>query len=127
MLYDHADLRVSSLAKARGLYDALLRALGYTRITGDATCVYYHLPGRDTDFFGLNEDRSHWPGGTRIAFAASNRAQVDSLAELARTTGARAFEPPHLCTEYAEDYYAAFFEDASGNKLEVCFRDNRCC
>ena len=122
MLHDHVDLRVADLAKARPLYDALLPALGYTRVTGDAGCVYYHLPGRDVDFFGINEDRSHRANETRISFAASNRAHVDSLAELARTAGAGAFEGPHLCTEYAERYYAAFFEDASGNKLEICFR-----
>lgn len=122
MLHDHVDLRVADLAKSRPLYDAVLPALGYTRVTGDATGAYYHHPGRDADFFGITEDRSHRANGTRIAFAAIDRAQVDSLAELARDAGAAAFEPPHLCTEYNDDYYAAFFEDASGNKLEICFR-----
>lgn len=122
MLHDHIDLRVRRLAEVRPLYDALLPALGYTRIVADETCAYYHLPGKDVDFFGITVDAHHRPNGTRIAFAAASRAQVHELAALASTAGARAFEAPHLCTEYAEKYYATFFEDAEGNKLEICFR-----
>ena len=33
LLYDHIDLRVSDLAKARPFYEALLPALGFTRKT----------------------------------------------------------------------------------------------
>ena len=122
MLYDHVDLRVADVSKARRLYDALLPAMGYTRINDDGVQVYYHLPGNDVDFFGINEDPRHRANGTRIAFRAISREQVDELAALARAAGAQAFEPPHLCTEYAEKYYAAFFEDADGNKLEICYR-----
>lgn len=35
---------------------------------------------------------------------------------------AHAYEAPHACTEYTQTYYATFFEDAEGNKLEVCYR-----
>ncbi len=123
MLHDHIDLRVSHIEKTRALYDALLPALGYTRINADETHVYYHLPGEDVDFFGINADDNHRPNGTRIAFAASSREQVDELAALAKAAGARSYEPPHLCLEYTEKYYAAFFEDADGNKLEICCRN----
>lgn len=122
MLHDHTDLRVADLAQARPLYDALLPALGHTRVTGDAECAYYHLPGEDVEFFGIVSDPNHAPNGSRFAFAAASPAQVDELAEIARKNGARAFESPHLCPEYDEKYYATFFEDASGNKLEICSR-----
>jgi hypothetical protein len=122
LLHDHIDLRVSRLVAVRPLYDALLPALGYTRIVTDETCAYYHLPGKDVDFFGITVDARHRPNGTRIAFAAASRAHVDELAAIAKTVGAGVFEAPHLCPEYAENYYAAFFEDADGNKLEICFR-----
>ncbi len=123
MLHDHTDLRVSNLAKVRPLYDALLPALGYTRVNSDGDQLYYHLPGDDVDFFGINADPEHRANGTRIAFAATSREHADELAGVARTAGARAFEPPHLCSEYSETYYAAFFEDADGNKLEICYRN----
>ena len=122
MLHDHVDLRVSDIAKVRRLYDALLPALGYTRVNDDGDQLYYHLPGDDVDFFGINADPEHRANGTRIAFAAANREQVDELAALARAAGAQAFEPPHLCSEYGETYYAAFFEDVDGNKFEICSR-----
>jgi catechol 2,3-dioxygenase-like lactoylglutathione lyase family enzyme len=122
MLHDHVDLRVSDVAKVRRLYDALLPALGYNRINDDGVHLYYHLPGDDVDFFGINADPRHRANGTRVAFAATSREQVEELAALAQAAGAQAFEPPHLCTEYTETYYATFFEDADGNRFEICFR-----
>jgi predicted lactoylglutathione lyase len=74
------------------------------------------------DFFGINADPRHRANGTRVAFAATSREQVEELAALAQAAGAQAFEPPHLCTEYTETYYATFFEDADGNRFEICFR-----
>lgn len=123
MLHDHVDLRVSNIENVRPLYDALLPALGYTRVNSDGDQLYYHLPGDDIDFLGINADPEHRPNGTRIAFAAASREQVDELAAVARTAGARAFEPPHLCTEYSTTYYATFFKDAEGNNFEICCRN----
>jgi len=125
MLVDHIDLRVSNLAAARPLYDGLLTALGYAKLNADETSVGYHRSAETEDsdpFIWLVEDASHVPNGTRIAFAATSRAEVDRLAGVARDAGAGAFEPPHLCTEYTPHYYASFFEDADGNKFEICYR-----
>ncbi len=125
MLFDHVDLRVASLARVRPLYDALLPAMGYGRIAADAESICYYRPGddRSAPFFGLDEDPGHRPNGTRIALRAASRADVDRLAHIAREAGAGAFEPPHLCEEYTPFYYATFFEDAGGNKLEICYRE----
>jgi predicted lactoylglutathione lyase len=123
-LFDHIDLRVSDLAKTRRLYDALLPAMGYARIVTDSESICYYRAGdeRFRAFLGLVLDSRHCPNETRLAFRAADRAEVDRLAELARGAGATAFEPPHVCEEYTPFYYATFFEDADGNKLEICFR-----
>lgn len=123
MLLDHIDLRVRDLPASRPLYDALLSAMGF-RPHNDDGCVGYHVPDavNDEGFIWLQQDRSHAPNGTRIAFRANSRSDVDRLADAARAAGARAFEPPHVCAEYSDNYYASFFEDASGNKLEICCR-----
>lgn len=124
MLFDHVDARVRALATVRPLYDALLPALGYAHLNEDETSVGYHRV-RETGaepFFWLVQDPGHRPSATRLAFAAPTREEVDSLAELARVAGARQFEPPAIVPEYGPSYYAAFFEDAEGNKLEVCCR-----
>lgn len=123
-MYDHIDMRVRDLRKVRPLYDRLLPAMGYTQMNQDGESVGYHRP-RETGsepFLWLIADAGHRCTETRIAFAAENRAQVDRLAETARSAGARAFEAPAIVSEYGPSYYAAFFEDAEGNKLEVCCR-----
>ncbi|MGB8519096.1 MAG: VOC family protein [Candidatus Tumulicola sp.] len=124
MPFDHIDLRVSDFAKVRKLYDALLPAMGFTRIVEDAESICYYQPQSDrcTAFFALDLAPAHRSNENRIAFRAADRAEVDRLAELARNAGATAFEPPQVCDEYTPVYYATFFEDADGNKLEICFR-----
>ena len=124
MLLDHVDMRVSELELVRPLYDALLPAMGYTKINADEDSAGYHLPDESgaEPFIWLAADPAHRPNETRIAFAAAARGEVDRLAAIAQAAGARAFEPPQLVTEYGVNYYAAFFEDAEGNKLEICCR-----
>ncbi len=124
-LFDHVDLRVGDLRKVRGLYDALLTAMGYGRIVEDADSICYYTPGgeRSAPFFGIDLDPGHRVNGTRIALRAGSRADVDRLAAVARDAGATAFEAPHVCEEYTPFYYASFFEDAEGNKLEICYRE----
>jgi len=125
MLFDHIDLRVSDLGKVRKLYDALLPAMGYSRIVEDADSICYYRPGddRSAPFLGLDLDPSHRRNGSRIAVRAASRAELERLAAIARDAGATAFEGPELCEEYTPYYYAAFFEDADGNKLELCYRE----
>ena len=69
--------------------------------------------------------RATVPTGRGSRCARPSRAEVDRLAEIARASGATAFEPPHVCEEYTPFYYATFFEDADGNKLEICYRKPR--
>jgi catechol 2,3-dioxygenase-like lactoylglutathione lyase family enzyme len=124
MLYDHADLRVSDLAKVRALYDVLLPAMGFVRLEEDGLNINYYreVDDRSQPFFGLMTDSKHRPNGTRIAFRAASRDDVNRLAQIARAAGAHAFEAPENYGG-SQRYYAAFFEDADGNKLEICFRE----
>jgi catechol 2,3-dioxygenase-like lactoylglutathione lyase family enzyme len=125
MLFDHVDLRVSDFTKVRKLYDSLLPAVGYGRISEDDETICYYHPGNDRSdaFFGIVVDPNHRANGSRIALRARDRSDVDRLAVIAQNAGATAFEPPHVCTEYTPFYYATFFEDADGNKLEICYRE----
>ncbi len=124
MLFDHVDLRVSNLARCRKLYDALLPAMGYSKINADDESVGYHRPAETgaEPFIWLVEERDHTPNETRLAFHAASRSEVDRLASIAQEQGATAFEPPQVLEEYGPYYYAAFFGDAEGNKLEICCR-----
>jgi predicted lactoylglutathione lyase len=122
---DHIDLRVRDMSKGREFYAKLLPALGFTHDRSDAEWGTFYSVGGDRTpaFFGFTEDKQHQPNGSRIAFWAESRAEVDAMAKLAREIGARNLEGPELCAEYSPGYYAVFFEDLDGNKLEICYRE----
>lgn len=124
MLYDHVDFRVGNVARVRPLYDALLLAWGYTDLHEDSESVGYHRPGETGDdaFFWIVHEDGHVPNGTRVAFAVPSREDVDRFSQIAREHGARELDGPLLMSEYSPNYYASFFEDAEGNKLEICCR-----
>jgi hypothetical protein len=122
--FDHIDLRVTNLAAERPLYDALLPAMGLTEIVDSPDARVYSEPaepGAARRFFGLTADPAHRANATRICFAAASPSDVDRLAEIARLAGARAMEGPEIPYS-SEKYYAVFFEDVSGNKLEIAYR-----
>ena len=122
---DHIDLRVKDLARARKFYGKLLPALGFTRDRSDAEWGTFYSVGGDQSpaFFGFTEDREHRPNRSRIAFWAGSRSEVDAMGKLLHDIGAGNIEGPELATEYSPGYYAVFFEDPDGNKLEVCCRE----
>ena len=107
-------------------YKRLLPELGFTCDRSDETWGTFYTVGRDkpSEFFGFTEDRHHQPNGTRIAFWADTPAEVDRLAKLVTQIGGRNLEAPEVCRDYSPGYYAFFFEDPDGNKLEICCREN---
>jgi predicted lactoylglutathione lyase len=123
MIYDHVDLRVSSLAAARAFYDPLMKAMGLQHFDTDGKNInYYFSRGeRSKPFFGLMQQAGHRGDASRVAFRAASREHVDRLASIARDAGAQAFEAPE--SYGASSYYATFFEDMDGNKLEICYRE----
>jgi predicted lactoylglutathione lyase len=60
------------------------------------------------------------PNATRITFAVERCEEVDRLAEIVRAAGAINIEGPEDMP-YARIYYAVYFEDPSGNRLEMYF------
>jgi len=122
LLYDHIDLRVRDLAEARPFYEVLLPALGFTQKMEISDWVQYAAVAQDNGpakFFGVTESPGHVPNENRIAFWAEGPAEVDRLAVAAARAGARNVEGPAW---EDETYYAVFFEDPCGNRLEICHR-----
>jgi predicted lactoylglutathione lyase len=120
--FDHIDHRVRSLAAVRAFYDTLMPALGYTKRVAGRTMIEYYRPGEADMFFGIHQHAGHAPTRTRVAFAAQTRAGVDRIGALLTSAGARKIEGPMKCPDYRRPYYAMFFEDPEGNRLEVCCR-----
>jgi len=121
---DHIDLRVKDFATAMKFYKELLPALGFTCDRSDPDWGTFYAVGRDkpSEFFGFTQDRHHQPNDTRIAFWADTREEVDRIAKLVREIGGRNLEGPEVCSGYSPGYYAFFFDDPDGNKLEICCR-----
>lgn len=120
--YDHIDLRVHSLAEARPFYETLLPALGFTRRAQIEGWLQFEAvdPGGAAEFFGITEEAMHQANACRIAFWAESTTEVDQLAEVVRRAGAHRIEGPGY--DEGPGYYALFFEDPSGNRLEICHR-----
>ncbi len=102
----------------------MLPAIGFTRPgdTGPEWYNWYALGNGKTEFFGFTEDPEHRPNGSRISFWADSREEVNRVAEVVKRAGGKVLEGPELCVDYTPDYYAFFFEDPEGNKLEICYR-----
>ncbi|HEY8297550.1 MAG TPA: VOC family protein [Candidatus Baltobacteraceae bacterium] len=121
-LLSHIDLRVRDGARALAFYDTLLAEFGFLRVTEPPFTAVEPTWRRERweandEFFGFIVDPEFVPNQNRIAFHASSRDQVDRVTDAARKANARDIDGPE---DYG-GYYASFFEDPDGNRLEVCF------
>ncbi|HZV78418.1 MAG TPA: VOC family protein [Candidatus Binatus sp.] len=122
-IYSHIDVRVSDRVAAMKFYDDLLGLLGLKRgeTKPEHEWISYSRHDGTEQWFAFTQVPKPSPGDNRIGFAAPSREVVDRVAELLPHIGARRIEGPEEA--YGPDYYAVFFEDADGNKLEVCCID----
>ena len=122
--YDHIDLRVRSLPEVRRFYESLLPALGFEQQVQIEEWLQYEAKGPDgvAEFFGITESPTHMANECRIAFWVDTPAEVDRLASIVAEAGGQKIEGPAF---EEPNYYAVFFEDPSGNRLEVCHRMGR--
>lgn len=120
---DHIDLRVPSLAAVRSFYTVLLPALGFSTDQSNESWFQFGTKKESgpEEFFGITESPRHVPNENRIAFWAESTAEVDRLADVVRRAGARNIEGPGY--DEGPGYYAVFFEDPCGNRLEICHRE----
>ena len=122
----HVDLVVSSIARSLPFYTDLLGPLGYHRISeveGERGETIWYLSGPGTAV-GLREAQSEEPhdryavGLHHLAFEAGSRGQVDELADWVRGQDVEMESPPQEYA-YMPGYYAVFFYDPDGLKLEI--------
>ena len=121
--FGHIDLRVADLATADSFYDAVLPELGFTeRYHGETWKVWATtepMPG--TAYFAVTESLGHLANENRIAFWVASREDVERVAAAALDAGALELSGPKEMP-YGPGYYAVFFADPSGNRLEVYVR-----
>jgi catechol 2,3-dioxygenase-like lactoylglutathione lyase family enzyme len=123
----HVDLVVSSIERSLPFYRELLGPLGWhgiSEVEGERGETIWYLLGYGTQI-GLREATSargeydrYAPGLHHLAFEAMSRGAVDERADWLRATGAVLESEPQEYT-YTPGYYAVFFFDPDGMKLEI--------
>ena len=124
--FQHIDLRVNDLEIAWAFYSKILPAVGFEKSWQGKRFYGFDAPGKPPAqaWFGFTEDKNHQANTNRISFWAESRKSVDEIGELLENAGAGNISGPRDCPEYSSTYYAVFFEDPSGNCLEVCYRED---
>jgi glyoxylase I family protein len=126
--FHHVDIVVSSIERSLPFYRDLLGPLGWhgiSEVQGEQGETIWYLFGPGSSL-GVREARSrrdkpfdrYEVGLHHIAFEAVSRAAVNEAAEWLRTQGAKIESGPEEYW-YQPGYYAVFFYDPDGLKLEI--------
>lgn len=126
----HVDLTVTDLKRSVPFYDQVLSKLGYARLAEAGACApcwgvtdaaggvfSIALKPASPESMARAHDR-HAPGLHHLAFHADSRAEVEAFHEHLRGIGATVLDVPREYP-YTRGYYAVFFADPDGLKLEV--------
>ncbi len=103
-------------------YDALFEALGLSKAvarSAKATYGRWDSDGVRIEWFNLLEDPTCVVSATRLAFRAQTRDVVDTVYRAIREH-ANNLDGPEEIPRVDPSYYGLFFEDALGNKFEIC-------
>ena len=124
---DHLAIRVSDFEVSRRFYDRLLHFLGFVREWEFDRTVGWN--NGITMFWITEADAEGRKGPHRTgdigyhhyAFELGARAEVDELGAFLEQEGATIVDPPAAYPSYGEGYYAVFFLDPDGLKLEAMY------
>lgn len=125
----HASFGVSNIQASSNFYDAVLSALGYSRVWEDLAlgsddqAIGYGPPNSGDKFAIKLRVGAAVSGGSghHLAFAAPNREAVNAFHFAALEHGGVDNGGPGLRPHYGPHYYAAFAIDPDGNHIEaVC-------
>jgi catechol 2,3-dioxygenase-like lactoylglutathione lyase family enzyme len=122
---DHLAIRVSNLAHSKQFYDRLLGFMGFEREWEFGEVVGWN--NWETMFWITQADpegllrpfRTGDIGYHHYAFELESAAQVDDLYAFLLREGVEIVDPPAAYPSYGEGYYAVFFLDPDGLKLEA--------
>ncbi len=130
---NHIIINVNDYAAAKYFYSWLMPQMGYPVVKAVWEMIDEPQPESSAGFIGARgsfwirqSDRAfrgdefdrHRVGLCEIAFAAESRHQIDELAKQISAHGGRVTDLPREYP-YAPGYYAVFFTDPDGMKLEL--------
>jgi catechol 2,3-dioxygenase-like lactoylglutathione lyase family enzyme len=135
---DHIQFTVKDFKKAEVFYDKLMPLLGFDlnkkskgRVDAHDFDVIEYF--REDIIIGINSPREQFlhndvhrrkPGSLHhLAFSANSVEEVDDIYLKIKNIGANIVDPPKFYPQHGEKYYALFFKDPDGIKLEICFEE----
>ena len=119
-MIDHVSLGVADLDRAALFYEAVLSALGFTKLEVRPATIGF---GKRYPEFWLN----HRPSmaavsadtGAHVCVRARTAAAVDDFHRIALAAGGVCDGAPGLRPHRTGGYYAAFVRDLDGNRIEA--------
>jgi catechol 2,3-dioxygenase-like lactoylglutathione lyase family enzyme len=126
----HVDLVCRDLERSLAFYAAVFGPLGLEApflVEGERgeQIHYLRFPAAGSGSIGLRqavEDQQfelYAPGFHHLALAVDSPADVDAAHAAAVEAGAEVLQAPRLWPQYHPEYYATFFLDPDGFRLEV--------
>ncbi|GAB2512444.1 VOC family protein [Lysobacter humi (ex Lee et al. 2017)] len=118
----YTTLGTNDLDRAARFYDELLAVIGAKRMMEEPG--YFIAYGNSKDGAGLgitipfNKEAATVGNGTMVALEAKDAAQVDAMHAKALELGGTCEGAPG---ERFPGFYAAYFRDLDGNKLNACY------
>lgn len=116
-------LGTNDLPRARSFYDALLAEMGVKRMMEFGERGSAWAAAMDKPMLCIMTPYDKRPAtvgnGVMVGIAADSRDQVNRVHKKALELGGTDEGPPGLRAEGGEGFYAAYFRDLDGNKLDV--------
>jgi catechol 2,3-dioxygenase-like lactoylglutathione lyase family enzyme len=124
---DHIYLSVTDFDRSEAFYDRMMETLGLHKgdkaIAGERH-AHYLAPTFQLSLRPARSERAHdayAAGLHHLCFQAESRAAVDEAYQRLSALGIAATAPATY-PEYNPEYYATFFEDPDGFRLEIVAR-----
>lgn len=121
---EHIDLTVNDVARSRAYFDKVLGELGFRKYEGSDyiawTSAQMTIAIRDAS--NANRDTRfdrYRVGLHHLAFRARSRADVDAFHRFLEREKVEVLDAPAEYPQYGKGYYAVFFSDPNGMKLEL--------
>ncbi|OKH41985.1 bleomycin resistance protein [Calothrix sp. HK-06] len=129
--FNHIALTVTNLARSEAFYDKLLGFMGYKQAEKNENFILWAnshngavitISPSNPQSSNKFHDR-YSPGLHHLAFGADSRDDVNKLYKFLVEQGTEILDPPSEY-DYMPGYYAVFFLDPDGIKLELTYIPN---
>jgi len=119
-MIDHVSIGVRDLGQATRFYQAVLGAVGYTKLEARPATVGF---GKTYPEFWINLRATMAPvasdSGSHVGLRVRTVELVDAFHAAALAAGGTCDGAPGLRPQHGEGYYAGFIRDPEGNRLEA--------